>query len=385
MSERPLTRDEVDLFMRMRPHSRRAFMAAFGASAAAISLTGCKPNAEPAAAPGGKIEIPGSEGSKLEFYNWDTYIGETTLADFKAATGIGVNMTFFANNDELFAKFRAGNPGFDLIMPSNEYVTRMAEAKMLSELDHTKIPNKKNLLPEFQDAEFDPGRKYSMPYTWLVLGIGYRKSALKGGVVPNSWRYLYESDEYKGRISLLSDSADLFRIGFKYLGNSVNSATLESIKKIEDMLIMQKGNIKNFHNDDGQDLLLSKEVDLVLEYNGDIAQKVGEDPDIAFVVPKEGSLINSDCMCIPVGAPNPNNAHALINFLLDGQNGANITKTILYPTPNAAAKALMDDSYTNNSIIFPPADVMAKSEYGKYQGAEIAQAYEAAMTRVRAA
>jgi spermidine/putrescine transport system substrate-binding protein len=90
-------------------------------------------------------------------------------------------------------------------------------------------------------------------------------------------------------------------------------------------------------------------------------------------------------MCIPTGAPNPNNAHAFINFLLDGQNGANITKTILYPTPNAAAKALMDDTYKNNPTIFPPAEVMAKCEYGKYAGSKITQAFEAAMTRVRAA
>lgn len=384
MTERPLSREEVDLFLRLRPHSRRAFMAAFGATAAALTLSGCKP-AEPDATSEGKLVIEGSEGNKLAFYNWDTYIGENTLADFKAASGVEVNMTLFANNDELFAKFRAGNPGFDVIMPSNEYVARMIEAKMLAPLDHAKIPNKKNLLPEFQDADFDPGRKYSMPYTWLVLGIGYRKSAMKGGVIPDSWKYLYDSAEYKGRMSLLSESADVFRLGFKYLGKSVNDATPELIKQVEDMLIKQKANIKNFHDDNGQDLLMSKEIDIVLEYNGDIAQKETEDPDLAFVVPKEGSLLNSDCMCIPTGAPNPNNAHAFINFLLDGQNGANITKTILYPTPNAAAKALMDDTYKNNPTIFPPADVMAKCEYGKYAGPEITQAFEAAMTRVRAA
>lgn len=384
MTERPLSREEVDLFLRLRPHSRRAFMAAFGATAAALTLSGCKP-AEPEAKNEGKLVIEGSEGNKLAFYNWDTYIGENTLADFKAASGVEVNMTLFANNDELFAKFRAGNPGFDVIMPSNEYVARMIEAKMLTPLDHAKIPNKKNLLPEFQDADFDPGRKYSMPYTWLVLGIGYRKSAMKGGVIPDSWKYLYDSDEYKGRLSLLSESADVFRLGFKYLGKSVNDATPELIKQVEDMLIKQKANIKNFHDDNGQDLLMSKEVDIVLEYNGDIAQKETEDPDLAFVVPKEGSLLNSDCMCIPTGAPNPNNAHAFINFLLDGQNGANITKTILYPTPNAAAKALMDDTYKNNPTIFPPAEVMAKCEYGKYAGSKITQAFEAAMTRVRAA
>ena len=384
MTERPLSREEVDLFLRLRPHSRRAFMAAFGATAAALTLSGCTP-AEPEAKSDGKLVIEGSEGNKLAFYNWDTYIGENTLADFKAASGVEVNMTLFANNDELFAKFRAGNPGFDVIMPSNEYVARMIEAKMLAPLDHAKIPNKKNLLPEFQDADFDPGRKYSMPYTWLVLGIGYRKSAMKGGVIPDSWKYLYDSAEYKGRLSLLSESADVFRLGFKYLGKSVNDATPELIKQVEDMLIKQKANIKNFHDDNGQDLLMSKEIDIVLEYNGDIAQKETEDPDLAFVVPKEGSLLNSDCMCIPTGAPNPNNAHAFINFLLDGQNGANITKTILYPTPNAAAKALMDDTYKNNPTIFPPADVMAKCEYGKYAGSEITQAFEAAMTRVRAA
>ena len=384
MTERPLSREEVDLFLRLRPHSRRAFMAAFGATAAALTLSGCKP-AEPEAKNEGKLVIEGSEGNKLAFYNWDTYIGENTLADFKAASGVEVNMTLFANNDELFAKFRAGNPGFDVIMPSNEYVARMIEAKMLTPLDHAKIPNKKNLLPEFQDSDFDPGRKYSMPYTWLVLGIGYRKSAMKGGVIPDSWKYLYDSDEYKGRLSLLSESADVFRLGFKYLGKSVNDATPELIKQVEDMLIKQKANIKNFHDDNGQDLLMSKEVDIVLEYNGDIAQKETEDPDLAFVVPKEGSLLNSDCMCIPTGAPNPNNAHAFINFLLDGQNGANITKTILYPTPNAAAKALMDDTYKNNPTIFPPAEVMAKCEYGKYAGSKITQAFEAAMTRVRAA
>lgn len=384
MSERPLTREEVDLFMRMRPHSRRAFMAAFGASAAAISLSACGQGGAPEQKAATKTAVSGSEGSKLEFYNWDTYIGETTLADFKSATGIDVNMTLFANNDELFAKFRAGNPGFDLIMPSNDYVERMIEAKLLAPLDHSKIPNKANILPEFQDADFDPGRKYSMPYTWLILGIGYRKSAMKGGVMPDSWKVLYDSDEYKGRISLMAESADLFRLGFKYLGKSVNGGTMELIKQVEDMLIKQKPNIKNFHNDNGQDLLMSKEVDLVLEYNGDIAQKQVEDPDLDFVVPKEGSLKNSDCMCIPVGAPNPNNAHALINFMLDAQNGANITKTILYPTPNGAAKALMDDAYKNNPIIFPPADRMAVSEYGKYQGSEITQAYEAALTRVQA-
>ncbi len=386
MSEIKLTDSEIAMFLKGNARSRRAFLAAFGASAAAISLVGCKPKATaPAPKTGGKTIIEGSEAKKLNFYNWDTYIGETTLADFKAETNVDVEMTLFASNDELFAKFRAGNPGYDVIMPSNEYVTRMAEAKLLMPLDHSKIPNKANILPEFQNPDFDPGRKYSMPYTWLVLGIGYRKSAMKGGTIPDTWKYLFDSEEYSGRISVLGESMDLFRLVFKYLGKSVNDFSPELVKQAEAMLVKQKKHIKKFHEDDGQDLLMAKEIDIVLEYNGDIAQSKVEDDDIDFVVPKEGSLMNSDCMCIPVGAPSPNNAHGFINFLLDGQKGADISKKILFPTPNAAAKALMDDTYKNNPIIFPPKEAMDKCEYGKYLGPDNAKAIEDAMTRVRAA
>lgn len=387
MSERRLTPEEVSRFLQATPRSRRTFLAGLGATAVGFSLAACGPSGEGGGAQpkAGTLAIEGSEGSELKFYNWDTYIGETTLEDFRAASGVSVQMDLFANNDELFAKFRAGNPGYDVIMPSNEFVTRMAEANMLMELDHAKIPNISNLLPEFQDVAFDPGRKYSMPYTWLVLGIGYRKSKMQGGVAPDSWKVLFDDATYAGRLSLLSESADLFRLVFKYLGESVNGYTPELLARAEQMLIAQKPRIKNFHDDNGQDLLLSGEVDVVLEYNGDIAQAKVEDDDVDFVVPKEGSLLNSDCMCIPNGAPAPNNAHAFINYLLDAQVGSDISKTILYPTPNAAAKARMDDTYKNNPIIFPPADVMAKCEYGEFQGAEVAQAYEAAMTRVRAA
>ena len=354
--------------------SRRSVLSALGAAAIGITFTACgeKPKA-----------TPGGEEAKLNFYNWDTYIGETTLGDFKKATGIDVNMSLVATNDEMFAKLKAGNPGFDVIVPSNEFVARMVQADMLEPLDHAKIPNLKNIDPAFLNPDFDPGRKFSMPYTWLVLGIGYRKSKFQG--VPDSWKWLLDSDKYKGRIALLSESADLVRLSAKYLGHSLNDIPPDMLPKIEQMLIKQKPNVKAFHDDNGQDLLLSGEVDLVLEYSGDIAQVMKEDPDIGFVIPKEGSLINADCLCIPKGAPRPNNAHAFINYLLDAKAGAEISEAILYPTPNAAAKALMPDDYKNNPVIFPPPEAMAKCEYGAFEGAEKASVYEELITRVRAA
>jgi len=360
---------------------RRSLLQGLGVAAIGISFGGLAGCSKPeSGAKDGKIGGTGEE-PKLNFYNWDTYIGETTLADFKGASGVDVNMTLFASNDELFAKLRAGNPGYDLIVPSNDFVERMAAADMIVPLDHSLIPNFKNAAPEYQDVPYDPKRKYSMPYTWLALGIGYRKSKVSSP--PDSWKVLFDSDEYKGRIAVLSEAGDMFRLYGKYLGKSVNSLTPEDIKAIEAMMIKQKPNIKAFHEDNGQDLLLKGEVDLVLEYNGDIAQIMSEDPDIGFVIPKEGSQLNSDNLCIPKGAPHPKNAHAFINYLLDAEVGKKITETILYPTPNAAAKALMPDSYKNNQAVFPAAEVLAKCEYAKFNP-ELQPKYEEAFTRVRA-
>lgn len=365
-----------------RGASRRSLLlSALGVAAVGFSLGGglsaCGQK------PAGKPSSSTGEEPKLNFYNWDTYIGETTLEDFRAATGVDVNMTLFATNDELFAKLKAGNPGFDVIVPSNEFVTRLSQAGLLQALDHTKIPNLKNVDPTFMNPDYDPGRKYSVPYTWLVLGIGYRKSRVDG--VPDSWKWLFDSDRYKGRIALLSESADLIRLAAKYKGVSLNNIPTELLGPIEQMLLKQKPFVRAFHDDNGQDMLLSREVDLVLEYNGDIAQAMKEDDDIGFVVPREGSLLNSDTLCIPTGAPRPNNAHAFINYLLDAKAGAEISKTILYPTPNAAAKALMPDDYRKNPVIFPSAEVLAKCEYGAFEGPEKARLYEEIITRVRAA
>lgn len=354
--------------------TRRTFLEGLGAAAVGLTFTSGK---------AGRAWAADAEEAKLNFYNWDTYIGESTLDTFKEASGIDVNMSLFATNDELFAKLRAGNPGYDVIVPGSEFVERLAQAELLLPLDHAKIPNIKNVAPEFMsDAPYDPGRKYSMPYTWLVIGIGYRKSKVKE--VPDSWKFVLDSDQYKGRIAVMSDASELYRHGFKYLGQSANGGNAELVKKVEDMLMKQKPNIKAFHEDNGQDLLLSGEVDLVMEYNGDIAQIMAEDADIGFVVPKEGALKQADTLCIPKGAPHPENAHKFINHLLDAKVAAEIYKTIKYPSPNAAATALMDDDYRKNLAIFPPAEIIAKCEYPRYAGQELTQLLDESLTRLRA-
>lgn len=362
---------EFDVPGRKSRLSRRSLLAAMGVAGIGLTLEAC----------GGASDS--SSGERLNFYTWDTYIGRDTLSDFREASGVRVSASYFSTNDELFARLRADNPGYDVIVPSNEFVARMREADMLLPLDMEKIPNFQNIAPEFQTADYDPAPRHCVPYTWLVTGIGYRKSRVNG--VPDSWKWLYDSDLYKGRIALLSEAADLIRLGAKYLGKSLNGLTEDDIRRVEAMLIRQKPNIKAFHEDNGQDLLLAGDVDLVMEFNGDIAQIAAEDPDIGFVVPVEGSLLNADTLAIPRGAPRVDLAHQFINYLLDADAGRHIAETILYPTPNAAAKAKMPENYRNDPMIFPTGPGMDGSEWGKFEGAEQQRLFEEAVTRVRAA
>jgi spermidine/putrescine-binding protein len=196
----------------------------------------------------------------------------------------------------------------------------MLKAGMLEPLDHSKIPNMANIAKAFQDAAFDPGRKYSMPYMWGTLGVGYRKSKT-GETDMADWKPLFDSDQFAGRISLLGDAQNVIGCTLKYLGHSFNSTDPAQIKQAEELLIAQKKNIKTFAKDNGQDMLASGEVDVCMEWNGDIKQVIAEDKDLAYAVPKQGSLLWQDCVCIPKGAPHPNNAHHQLPARRRGRQG----------------------------------------------------------------
>jgi len=348
-----------------RSISRRNFLA--GTTAVGVSLT---------------LPKAFAEGGKVNFYNWDTYIGENTIADFEKASGVKVQYDLFADNDELFAKLKGGNPGYDLIVPTNDFVERMLDADMLLPLDHSKIPNIANIEPLFMDRNFDPGRKYSLPYMWGTIGIGYRKSAVEG--TPDSWSHLLSSDQYAGKIALMSDAITVMQMALKSMGKSLNDWSDENIAAAEAMILAQKPHVAAFAGDNGQDLLLAGEVDLAMEWNGDILQAMEEDDDIGYVVPKEGGLLWEDALCIPKGAENIENAHVLINYLLNAQVGADIADFVYYATPNTAAKALMSDDYLNNPAIFPTQDTTAASEISVFPGADTVRKIEDAWTRIKA-
>jgi len=353
---------------RYRP-DRRNFLKATGIIAAGLTFL-----------PRGALA---EEEKKLNFYNWDTYIGENTLAQFQESSGIETKLDIFADTSELFAKLKGGNPGYDVIVPSGSWIQRMVGANMLMELDHSKIPNIANIDPTFMNPVFDAGRKHSLPYMWGTVGIGYRKSKIEG--TPDSWKYFFADSKYSGQISMLGDARNVIGAALKFLGYSLNSVNPDELKKAEELLIAQKKNIKVFAPDNGQDLLASGEVVIAQEWNGDVLQVMGEDDDIGYVLPSEGGQVWEDTLAIAAGAPHPNNAHAFINFLLDAKVGAEIAEFIQYGSPNAAAKKLTTPEYQNNPAIFPTAEALAKCEPEAYLGEEGQKLFEEAWTRIQAA
>jgi spermidine/putrescine transport system substrate-binding protein len=347
------------------PMSRRRFVSGALTVAAAVPALG---------------RFAFGQGQQVNVYNWDTYIGETTIDDFTEATGIAVRYDLYASNDELFAKLRGGNPGYDVIFPTNDYVERMIVADMLLPLDHAKIPNLVNIDPAFADPAFDPGLKHSMPYFWGTVGLGYRASAAD----PKAFADVFEGDAYAGRMSLLT-AVDTLLAGLKYLGHSLNTKDPAEIAEAADALIRIKPKVKAFAPDTGQDLLITGEVDVCLEYNGDILQVMAEDDDLAYVVPEEGSILWEDNMCIPRGGPNPDNAHTFINFILDAEVHGAIAEYVQYPCPNAAALEYIPEADRENRALYPPREVLDRCEVAIYKGEEIESLYSDALTRVLAA
>ena len=329
--------------------SRRGALRALGTAALGLTLaplSGC------------------GEGDSINFVTWESYLGETTLEDFKDATGIDVSLSVIASEDALFDQLKNGTAVPDVLIASNRMVERLVAAHLLAPLSHARLPELRNLDPRFADPPYDPGLKYSVPYTWQVYGIGYRKS--KVPVPPKGWEDLLGNPAFAGLIALPADAAKLYRIIARTLGKGPNAIAPEDVPLLTALVQRQRARIKTFHTDNGQDLLLNKQVDLVAEFNGDIAQIMLEDPDIGFVMPIEGSELSCDGLCIPALAANASNAHKFIDYLLQSQAGIRVLHTILYPTPNLAAKALMPADYQASAVLFPSPELIAKSDYARW-------------------
>lgn len=349
-----------------RAFGRRSFLK--GTGAVAVSLAGGLKGAR-------------AQSDQINVYNWDTYIGETTLGTFTEKTGIKVQYDLYANLEEMYAKFKEGNPGYDLIFPSDYMIETMIKVDLLEEIDHSRLQNWKHIDDAFKNPDFDPGARHNVPYFWGTVGLGYRKSRVE---TPTSWKVVFDSDQYSGRIALLADARLVIGLVLQYLGHPLNSTDPAHINEARDLLIEQKRHILAFAPDSGQRMLIAGDVDLAMEWNGDILKVMKEDPDLSYAVPGEGTIVWIDGICIPKGAPHPDAAYAFMDHIHDPQVNAEIARTINYATSNKTARKYISEEALKNPAIYPPEELIAKS--GSLVDIGAAQKlYDRAWTEIQAA
>jgi spermidine/putrescine transport system substrate-binding protein len=301
----------------------------------------------------------GFEGQTLSVYSWSTYVAEDTISNFEAACGVSVNYDVFGNNEEMLGRLRQGNPGYDITVPTDYAVAIMVAENLVEPLNHDNIPNIANLGETFIDPWFDPGNQYSVPYQWGTQGIAYNVNIITEPIT--SWEQVWT---YDGPVAWQDDQRFMLGNALNLLGLDPNSQNEDEINQARDFLLERGGNVVYIAADDGQAQLAGGNVDIAIEYNGDIFQLNAdcECEDYAYVIPDEGTQLWTDNLVIPADAPNHALAEVFIDYILDPQVGADISNYVAYATPNQAALdlGLIDEALLSNPGIYPSAEVLAK-------------------------
>ncbi len=332
--------------------------------------------------------VPGgaeSEGGRqvLSIYNWSTYIDEETVPEFEQKFNAQVQYDTFESNEALLAKIQPGNPGYDIVVPTGDFVAGMAAEGLLLELNHDNIPNLKHLDPAFVDPPFDPGNQYSVPYQWGTIGIGYNLK--RTGEEITSWGQIFDS-KYAGRVALMEDSRAMLGAVLIHLGHDPNTVDPEELEEAKEFLIGHRDVIATFAPDTGQDLLDQGEVDIAVEWSGDIFQLMEENEDIRYTIPEEGTIIWTDNLVIPKGAPNQELAEQFINFTLEPEVSARISNYVKFGTPNRTAieQGLIDKADLENPAIYPPPEKFVRLKYAD-DLAEATSLYDRVWTELKVA
>ena len=314
-------------------------------------------------------------GEKLVVYNWGEYIDPEVLTMFEEETGIDIVYEEFETNEILYPKISSGAIAYDVICPSDYMIQRMIENDLLSEINFDKIPNLKNIGKQYleQSRQFDPENKYSVPYCWGTVGILYNKMMVDEPV--DSWSILWDP-KYKDNILMQDSVRDAFGVTLKYLGYSLNSIDLDELTEAKNLLIEQKPLVQAYVIDQVRDKMIGNEAALGVIYSGEAIYTQKENPNLEYVIPKEGSNIWIDSWVIPKNAEHKENAEKFINFLCRPDIALMNFEYITYSTPNEAARELIEDeSIRNSEIAFPDLSRYDNLETFQYLGTEADQVY----------
>jgi spermidine/putrescine transport system permease protein len=316
---------------------------------------------------------------QLNLFIWSEYIPDSVVKEFERRYDVQVNIELYDSNEALLAKLQTGVAQYDLIVPSDYMMDIMIKEGLLQRIDRSRLTNFGNLDPQFLARPFDPNNDYSVPYLWGTTGIGYRKDKVTEPV--DSWAVMWEA-HYQDRISMLDDVREVFAAALKLRGHSLNTTDPTLIAEARRLLIEQKPLVKTYDSGAFDVLLLSGDAWIAHSYNGQVVKAAMEEPNIAFVLPREGGTVFMDSLAIPKTAPHVDLAHVFINYILEAPVAAEISNRMIYSTPNLAARPLIRPELVNNPALYPPADVLKRCEFIRDVGPAISL-YDRAWTEIK--
>lgn len=345
---------------------RRSLLSFAAALAASATLPGCGPRGEGDKTESGEDAKPAKAGdAEFHLYNWNNYLAEETGKRFEAACKCKLTQDYYSDNEEMLAKLAAGATGYDMLVPTGNAVESLIAQGALLEVERAKVANFSNLKPEFVGLWFDPGNRYSVPYAYSVTLIGYNTQKIKELRLPtDSWALIFEPSllaKLEGKVTVLDSQRELFAAALIYLGYPANEAAEARLKEARDLILRAKPYWAAFNASSYIKELTIGNIWLAHGYSNDMfqanadAEKAGRPFSIASFTPREGAVLAVDNMVIPKSALRPDLALQFMNFMLDGENSAELSNMLGSGNPNAAAMPLVDAVVKDNRAVFPDA------------------------------
>jgi spermidine/putrescine transport system substrate-binding protein len=308
----------------------------------AWTLVGCNKKSDEAA--------PTASTKELNLFAWSEYVPQKVIDGFTAETGIKVNYETYASNEEMLSKLIAGASHYDLIQPSEYMVEALAKAGKLKPLNKEKLTNLGNIGKEYLNLGHDPEQKYSVPWMVGTVGIVVNTEKVKEPIL--SYKDFFQS-KYKGRIVVLNDSREIVSWGLSTLGKDPNDVSDENLAAVKPVISKWFPLIKIFDSDSPKTAMLNGDVDLGIVWNGEGAKLYQENKKFQYILPKEGTHLFIDSLCIPTGSENSDAAELFINYILRPEVSKLISDEFPYTNPNLEARKLLSPEQLENPASYP--------------------------------
>ncbi|MEG4343270.1 spermidine/putrescine ABC transporter substrate-binding protein [Microcoleus sp. A003_D6] len=299
---------------------------------------------------------------QLFIYTWAGYTDKALLDRFAEKTGIRVVADVFSSSpEEILARVQAGGRAYSIMYLSDYTVVQMKKLGLLDQLDRSILGGLDRLKKQFQNPVYDPGNRYSVPFSWGTTGLIYNSEQLKEA--PEDWSYLWKhKQELKNRMTLASDVREVMGAALRMLGYSLNSTNPEQVKKAYEKLVELKPSIASFTTDAWRPQILTGDLKLAMCYSSDANEVIPDNDKLRYVVPSSGSAVWADTLVIPKGAPNPEAAYKWINFMLQADVAASLVERLSFATPSEDAFSLLSPEVRENSILFPSEAILKNCE-----------------------